>query len=153
MKLTSDAEFQDIECPVKCPRLVREFGNIFVLNAILLLPTSCVGVALIANQAPPHMRGAVGLTLVGICFIAWLWLPVFLAKKKTSRWLLEVIQHHINESKDDEAIRISSKYSAAIAFPDFQAASWFQSFLRNNAVRDPRGVYERYFARLSDVAR
>jgi hypothetical protein len=150
MKLTSDVEFDDIKCPIKPPRIVREFGNIFVLLSVMFLPTSCVAVAVLSRPLPQGYQGPAGLLLVAVaCLAGWLWLPFYLARKKTSKWLLQVIHYYLNAGDIPEAVRIASKYSAAISYSDFCLSSWFQSFIKEHKVSDPRQVYEVYISKAS----
>ena len=144
MKLTTDVEFADIDCPIKPPRIVKEFGNIFVLISILILPTSCISVSLTAQHVPSTYRTFVIIAMAIGFFLAWAWLPLYVAKSKASRWLLSIIQYYIHLANVPEASRIACKYARAISFTDFSTAKWFQTFLLEQGIRDNWGVYERY---------
>lgn len=148
MRFKSDIEFEDINCPIKPPRIVREFGNVFVLISILFLPTACVGAALAAKVTPTRFQSIVGTTVLVACLLGWLWLPLHIGSRKASRWLLAVINHFLEVGNPEEATRIARRYARAIRFDDFRDALWFQAFLNENAVRDQWGIFESYLGRL-----
>jgi len=149
LKFKTDIEFADIDCPIKPPRIVREFGNVFVLISVLVLPTSCISVALTTQHVPWSYRETVG-TLMGVAFcLAWICLPFYVAKVKASRWLLSVIQYFLQANDLSEASRIASKYAQAISFGDFSRAAWFQAFLIEHRITDPWGAYAGYFRQLA----
>lgn len=146
--------------PLKIPYLVKE-GWGFIALCYISSPLTWGFFMFVLNRLDKFISFLLGKsykfpdsvygvsTLLFIIFIFYV--PIHLVFSKTSRFILEVVQHHLKNDDQDKAEKVALMLDYQLWYREFKRNGWFREFIVNRNIVEKSSRFKRFQERYQNT--
>lgn len=134
--------------PIKIPYLVMHGYSFVALICIATFPLSCglnIGIADFSQKhftfIPYDIRMEISFI---ISFMVPLYFAISVVSSRTSKFILEVVEHHLKNNDKKKAEKVALVIDYQVLYREYKRNDWFRIFVLENNLIEKSEIYRKY---------